>query len=924
MVVAGSATFVPNTATTAASPPAATSKQPDAALGNGLGRLLAQSERPSFKRSGGVQMDQESLTIRDDQGRVLIQLTPQSDANRAAYRKQAEQLGLVVQNVDAERGTLEGFAPLSAVRDLAALRETGTIAQALKPVTHAGKATSQGVALERADKVQAKGIDGKGITIGALSDSYDAAVTSLTGGPLTIHAKEDVKSGDLPGTGNPRNSKPVVVLEDLPKGDPNTDEGRAMLQIAHDVAPGSKLCFATAFTGLLGFADNIRKLADKKGACGADVVVDDVGYLDEPMFSDSVLSDAIDEVAAKGTHYFSSAGNDGVQASWNSDVKLIPAKQAVKGTNLKLSTAPADLYDGGLQDMNPGAGTDVAQNMFFGDAGGYLNLQWNDPVDLDGATIGAPYFSTTGAVTDANPEPSFTFTPTAAQLGKQVLIRTDGIPSGTTDLILSVDAPDGTNVGTIDTGSSPEQLATTLNQAGAYTITISGFDGDTGDFTLDVSPVLSPSTVSTDFNALLFDMEGNFLFAASDANILSGRPQEVTGLDGSGELQLVIARSGTGPVGATKLRNVLGDSAYFSEYSDPLSPAITGHTMAKGATAVAAYDPFRSYLPEPYTTPGGDLPVYFDSAGKRFSKPQIRRAPQVAGADRGNTTFFAADDLRDADTLPNFGGTSASAPHVASIAALVLQKGGGPRSYSPTALRKHLQDSTFKHDLDPMSSSGSAGGLTITANGPQGNENLDVPPQAMISRKFFTLSYTGKVPLKSVTLLGETASPTALGKRNPPASDGIVFDPRRLDGVAPYRTDGFPFGIGSTSGGLASSSVGASFTVPGGGESVAGQFRHLTLNFKSKLKQGQGLQFGVDRDLAISGFGGSNEGNSADELAGAVFLPQGNAVPQGLQFVAERADGTKIRGVLSNRLGYGFSPVDGYGLVDAEKAVLGR
>ena len=60
--------------------------------------------------------------------------------------------------------------------------------QALKPQTRVGAATSQGVALQRADKVHARGIDGEGITIGALSDSYDAATTTVPGDPLKIHA----------------------------------------------------------------------------------------------------------------------------------------------------------------------------------------------------------------------------------------------------------------------------------------------------------------------------------------------------------------------------------------------------------------------------------------------------------------------------------------------------------------------------------------------------------------------------------------------------------------------------------------------------------------------------------------------------------------------------------------------------------------
>ncbi len=922
LVVAGSAVLLPTTPTTAAPPPSAKG-QGEGALGNGLGRLLAHSRQRSLKRAGGVHLVPGGLSIRDDAGRVLIQLTPQSDADRATYRKQAEKLGLLVQDVDAKRGTLEGFAPLSAVPALAGLEETGTIVQAVRPKTDVGDATSQGVALQRVDKVQARGVDGKGITIGALSDSYDAA-TEIAGAPIRTHAADDVASGDLPGKGNKQNPQPVQVLEEIPAGQTATDEGRAMLQIAHDVAPGSKLCFATAYGGLLGFADNIRRLADKSGPCGADVVVDDVGYFDEPMFSDSPLSDAIDEVAAKGTHYFTSAGNDGVQQSWNSKVRLIPAKKGVKGTNIDLSQVDPALYDGGLQDMDPGRGTDIAQDIHLGDGGAILNFQWNDPVDVDGATIGDPYFSETGEVTQADPEPTFTFTPTADQVGQEVLFRTDAIPSGTTDLILSVDAPDGTNLGTIDTGSSPEQLATTLSQPGDYTITVSGYGGDTGDFTVDVAPVLSPSKVSTDFNLLVFDTDGNYLFPIADANRLSGRPQELAQLGGPGDIQLVVSRSGTGPVGATRLRHVLSDDGAFTEYSDPLSPATTGHTMARGATAVAAYDPFRPYLPEVFTSPGGDIPVYFDSAGNRFRRPDVRRVPQVAAADGGNTTFFYSDNVRDDDTQPNFFGTSASAPHAAAIAALALERSGGPGSVSPKSMRRRLEHAAFTHDLDPAHSSGRAGGLSIVANGPQGYENYSVQPQAMIDPKFFTLKYSGRVPLRSVTFFGETASPTALGERHPPLSDGIVFDPRPFDGVTPYRDDGFPFTIGSTSGGLQAGKVDASFSVPGGGESAPGQYRRMTLRFKSNLKRGQGLQFNVDRDLAVSGFGGSNEGNGADELGGQTFYPQNRTIPFGMAFVATRVDGRRIYGALHNRLGHGFSPVDGYGLINAQKAVLGR
>jgi hypothetical protein len=895
----------------------------DRALGNGLGRLVQQSQGGPRAKTSGFHIDQEPLTIRDAKGRVLVDVTPQAGADRAVFRRHAEALGLVVKDVDRVHGTLEGYMPVSGVAKVAALRSLGTIAQALKPHTNVGKATSQGVAFQRVNRVHARNVKGQGITIGALSDSFDTATKTIAGDPLTVHAADDVRTGDLPGPGNPNNRQPVVVIQDDPT-EGTTDEGRGMLQIAHDVAPKAKLCFATASGGLINFANNVRRLADKSGDCGADVVVDDVIYFDEPMFSDSVMSDAIDAVAAKGTHYFTSAGNEGEQEAWDSKVRLLRgarAAAAAKRAGLDLSGVDPSLYDGGLQDMKPGRGTDVAQDATVGEGGGIMDFQWNDPVDLNGTKFGDSLFSDKGELTAAQPEQSFQFTATAAQVGKQVQFRTDAIPSGTTDLILSVDAPDGTNVGTIDTGSSPEVLSTTLRQAGTYTITISGFDGDLGDFTVEVREILSPSRVSTDFNLLFFGADGSFLGSAADNNPLSGRPSEVVGLPPIPKLQIVISRSGTGPVGATRLRNVNFNDSHFTEYADPLAPATIGHATARQATGVAAIDPFRPYLPEPYTSPGGNLPIYFDSNGDRYAHVQIRRTPRVTSTDRGNTTFFVADDARDADTLPNFGGTSAAAPHAAAIAALAQQRSGGPGSVSPRAMRLRLQRSTFRHDLDPAHSAGRSHGLRVVANGGQGRE-IDVVPGPMNDPRFFTIRYNGRVPLRSVKLLGETASPTALGRGR--KSAGIVFDRRAFHGPAPFRNVGFPFTIGGTSGGLRAGNVSATFSAPAGAPSVKGQFRHLKVSFRHGLRRGQAVRFGVDRDLAVSGFGGSNEGNGADELGGAVLIPQGRKLSRGMVFKATLVNGRTFTGVIRNRLGRGFTPVDGYGVVNAQRAVLRR
>ena len=118
-----------------------------------------------------------------------------------------------------------------------------------------------------------------------------------------------------------------MVLEDSPE---RSDEGRAMLQIVHDLAPKAKLGFATAQGGQLNFANNIRALAGDPTAPNyqagfkADVIVDDIIYLDEPFFQDGIVAQAVDEVVANGAAYFSSAGNRPATQAYDAKIQIVP------------------------------------------------------------------------------------------------------------------------------------------------------------------------------------------------------------------------------------------------------------------------------------------------------------------------------------------------------------------------------------------------------------------------------------------------------------------------------------------------------------------------------------------------------------------------------------------------------------------------
>ena len=103
-----------------------------------------------------------------------------------------------------------------------------------------------------------------------ISDSYDVRTTD------TRNAADGVASGDLPGAGNPcGRTTPVDVVAEGPAT--GTDEGRGMLELVHDLAPDASLAFASADPAS-AFPDRVAALRD----AGADVLVDDITYLDDP------------------------------------------------------------------------------------------------------------------------------------------------------------------------------------------------------------------------------------------------------------------------------------------------------------------------------------------------------------------------------------------------------------------------------------------------------------------------------------------------------------------------------------------------------------------------------------------------------------------------------------------------------------------
>ena len=199
-------------------------------------------------------------------------------------------------------------------------------------------------------------VDGTGISVGVLSDGVDALAAQQATGevPAGVTVLPGQAGGAISLSCNRRS-----------KG----TEGTAMLEIVHDLAPGAELFFATGINGAAQMAQNIEDLC----AAGANVIVDDIGYLLAPAFQDGVIAQAVSSVVADGCYYFSAAGNGG---NLNDSTSGVWEGDFVAGPELILNGVPTGAV---IHDFDPDPDNDVTRNIIVKDSFLPIVLQWADP-----------------------------------------------------------------------------------------------------------------------------------------------------------------------------------------------------------------------------------------------------------------------------------------------------------------------------------------------------------------------------------------------------------------------------------------------------------------------------------------------------------------------------------------------------------------
>lgn len=428
----------------------------------------------------------------------------------------------------------------------------------------ANEVVSQGDHAMGTDAARAKyGLDGSGVKVGVISDSFD----------LMHHAERERKAGELPAD-----------MRILKEGEYGFDEGDAMAQIIHDVAPGASILFSAGGQTVQTMAQSIRDLA----AAGAKVIVDDLFYQNEPTYQDSAINQAISEVTAQGVIYITSAGNHG-NSAYGAPFKAAAAPTVIDGKTVQ------------LHEFAPGQD--------------YISI-----------TI-----------------PAYTYIQFALQWS---------------DAYRSI---------------SPEHGA------------------------------------KSDLDFYFYNDQEEFLFKISNPNI-GGDPIEQIAYATRGVDEVLHVKVGLvdGPppdeFRFVALRN--GQPVYFESLaSNADSGTLYGHAAARDAISVGAvgYRDTPAYgAAQPWSEPFssvGPARFTYDVHGNKMPVPDVRLGPAFMAPDDGDNTFFGPDT--DGDGFPNFGGTSAAAPHAAGLAALMLQ--ANPRLTSPD-IRSLLQDSAI--DMDDFDTRG--------------------------------------------------------------------------------------------------------------------------------------------------------------------------------------------------------------------------
>jgi hypothetical protein len=318
---------------------------------------------------------------------------------------------------DEKNGLVTARVTVTELAALAHLKGVRQVREVDRPVVASGTAMTAGDTVLRTDLLRAQGLTGAGVRIGVISDGVDGAAAARS-------------SGDL---------GPVRVLAN----DQGGNEGTAMLEIIHDIAPGAELFFHDHGDSVLAF----NRAVDDLVAAGCTVIVDDVAWPREPFFEDGVIATHLEGVlATQRLVYVTATGNyarqhfqgpfvddgEGFQdfSGTGSDLPFLYA-DVPSGEDLKVVLqwderfgSAGDDFDLYLCDAREGDVLRTSTNRQTGASDPLESISWtNTGAEREVAIVALHHGGTGGARTLE----VYAYPSSGAEVGGQNLVAADGI-----------------------------------------------------------------------------------------------------------------------------------------------------------------------------------------------------------------------------------------------------------------------------------------------------------------------------------------------------------------------------------------------------------------------------------------------------------------------------------------------------------------
>lgn len=200
--------------------------------------------------------------------------------------------GVTVEVINTQLRKVQGWIEADKIDAITSLENVKKITAPNYGTPLSGSVNTVGGNILKSNAVRNLGLTGKGVRVGILSDGAS-------------NWKQSSASGDLP--------EELTIYGTCSKGidDPQNcrlagtcNEGTAMAEIVHDLAPDAEIAVAAVSTSL----EFIQRLDQLANDFRANIIVDDLGFFGEPFFEDGDIALAITALPAR-ILYISSAGN---------------------------------------------------------------------------------------------------------------------------------------------------------------------------------------------------------------------------------------------------------------------------------------------------------------------------------------------------------------------------------------------------------------------------------------------------------------------------------------------------------------------------------------------------------------------------------------------------------------------------------------